>query len=140
MTAVGIVLGLLMPRIQAGATVPTSRAGQLVAAVGFGILGLVTVIYSLLFGVVQSSNSTFSPRLNLFQDNPWIWRTYAAALGLFAFSMSAFLGWRLRPLSRPSRPSQAAQHIECSSGHGPRFLAISGKWRSEREMRCAWRS
>ena len=28
----------------------------------------------------------------------------------------------------------------CSSGHGPRSLAISGKWRSEREreMRCAW--
>jgi hypothetical protein len=50
MPAVGIVLGVLK-RIQAGATVPTSRAGQLVAAVGFGILGLVTVIYLLLFGV-----------------------------------------------------------------------------------------
>jgi uncharacterized membrane protein len=90
-TAVGIVLGVLMPRIQAGATVPTSRAGQVLVAVGFGILGLVTVIYSLLFLVVQSSNSTFSPRLNLFQDDPWIWRTYALALGLFAFSMSALL-------------------------------------------------
>ena len=90
-TAVGIVLGSLLPRIQAGATVPTARAGQVLAAVGFGILGLVTVIYSLLFLVVQSSNTTFSPRLSLFQDNPWIWRTYAAALGLFAFSGSAFL-------------------------------------------------
>jgi uncharacterized membrane protein len=90
-TAVGIVLGVLLPRIQAGATVPTARAGQVLAAVGFGILGLVTVIYSLLFGVVQSSNTTFSPRLRLFQDDPWIWRTYALAVGLFAFSMSAFL-------------------------------------------------
>jgi uncharacterized membrane protein len=91
MTAVGIVLGSLLPRIQAGATVPTARAGQVLIAVGFGILGLVTVIYSLLFLVVQSSNTTFSPRLNLFQDDPWIWRTYALAVGLFGFSMSAFL-------------------------------------------------
>jgi uncharacterized membrane protein len=91
MTAVGIVLGILLPRIQDGATVPTARAGQVLAAVGFGILGLVTVIYSLLFLVVQSSNTTFSPRLNLFEDDPWIWRTYSLAVGLFGFSMSAFL-------------------------------------------------
>jgi uncharacterized membrane protein len=90
-TAVGIVLGGLLPRIEAGATVPTDRAGQVLAAVGFGILGLVTVIYSLLFLVVQSSNTTFSPRLNLFEDDPWISRTYALAVGLFGFSMSAFL-------------------------------------------------
>jgi uncharacterized membrane protein len=88
---VGVVLGNLMPRIEAGATVGASRAGQILTAVGFGILGLVTVIYSLLFLVVQSSNTTFTPRLNLFQDDPWIWRTYALALGLFAFSMTAFL-------------------------------------------------
>jgi uncharacterized membrane protein len=91
MTAVGIILGILLPRIEAGATVPTARAGQVLAAVGFGILGLVTVIYSLLFLVVQSSNTTFSPRLNLFEDDPWLWRTYALAVGLFGFSMSAFL-------------------------------------------------
>ena len=66
-TAVGIVLGSLLPRIQAGATAPTARAGQVLAAVGFGILGLVAVIYPLLFLVVQSSNTTFTPRLNLFQ-------------------------------------------------------------------------
>jgi uncharacterized membrane protein len=89
--AVGVVLGSLLPRIDAGATVRAFRAGQILTAVGFGILGLVTVIYSLLFLVVQSSNTTFTPRLNLFQDDPWIWRTYALALGLFAFSMTAFL-------------------------------------------------
>jgi uncharacterized membrane protein len=90
-TAVSIVLGSTMPHVQMGSTVSTSRAGQILAAVGFGILGLVTVIYSLLFLVVQSSNTTFTPRLNLFQDDPWIWRTYALAVGLFAFSVSATL-------------------------------------------------
>jgi uncharacterized membrane protein len=90
-TAIGIVLGVLLPRIHDGPTVPTSRTVEVLGAVGFGILGLVSVIYSLLFLVVQSSNTTFTPRLNLFQDDPWLWRTYAVALGLFAFSMSAFL-------------------------------------------------
>jgi uncharacterized membrane protein len=90
-TAIGIVLGVLLPRIHGGPTVPTSRTVEVLGAVGFGILGLVSVIYSLLFLVVQSSNTTFTPRLNLFQDDPWLWRTYAVALGLFAFSMSAFL-------------------------------------------------
>jgi uncharacterized membrane protein len=88
---IGIALGVLLPRIHAGATVATSRTVEVLGAVGFGILGLVTLIYSLLFLVVQSSNTTFTPRLNLFQDDPWIWRTYAVAVGLFAFSMSAFL-------------------------------------------------
>jgi uncharacterized membrane protein len=88
---VAIVLGSLMAQIDAGATVRTSRAGQILTSVGFGIMGLVTIIYSLLFLVVQSSNTTFTPRLNLFQDDPWLYRTYALALGLFTFSMSAFL-------------------------------------------------
>jgi hypothetical protein len=35
-TAVGIVLGSPLPRIQAGATVPTARAGQVLAAVASG--------------------------------------------------------------------------------------------------------
>ena len=90
-TVIGIGLGVLLPRIHGGPTVPTSRTVEVLGAVGFGILGLVSVIYSLLFLVVQSSNTTFTPRLNLFQDDPWLWRTYAVALGLFAFSMSAFL-------------------------------------------------
>jgi uncharacterized membrane protein len=88
---VGIVLGILLPRIHSGAMVPTARTVEVLGAVGFGILGLVSVIFSLLFLVVQSSNTTFTPRLNLFQADPWIWRTFAFALGLFAYSMSAFL-------------------------------------------------
>jgi uncharacterized membrane protein len=88
---VGIALGMLLTRIRSGAMVATNRAIEVLGAVGFGIIGLVSVIFSLLFLVVQSSNTSFTPRLNLFQDDPWIWRTYAIALGLFAFSMSAFL-------------------------------------------------
>jgi uncharacterized membrane protein len=71
--------------------VATSRTVEVLGAVGFGILGLVTVIYSLLFLVVQSSNTTLTPRLNIFQEDPWVWITFSGALGLFAYSMSAFL-------------------------------------------------
>jgi uncharacterized membrane protein len=90
-TAGGIALGVLLPRIHSGAMVATSRTVEVLGAVGFGILGLVTVIYSLLFLVVQSSNTTLTPRLNIFQEDPWVWITFSGALGLFAYSMSAFL-------------------------------------------------
>lgn len=87
----GIGLGLITTKIRSGALITENRSDDILGAVGFGIIGLVSVIYSLLFLVVQSSNTTFSPRLNLFQDDPWIWRTYAIALGLFAYSMTALL-------------------------------------------------
>jgi uncharacterized membrane protein len=89
--AIGVGLGVLLPRIGGGPMVTTSRAVEVLGAFGFGVVGLVSIIFSLLFLVVQSSNTTFTPRLRLFEDDPWIWRTYAIALGLFAFSMSAFL-------------------------------------------------
>ena len=49
----GVGLGLLLPQISTGATVASTRVTDALVAVGFGVLGLVTVIFSLLFGVVQ---------------------------------------------------------------------------------------
>lgn len=89
--AVGAALGLLLPRIHAGASVPASRTVEILAAIGFGVLGFVSLIFSLLFVVVQSSNTTFTPRLNLFVDDRWVWRTFAVATGLFACSATAWL-------------------------------------------------
>lgn len=89
--AIGIGLGVLLGRIRSGPMITTSRAVEVLGTVGFGVVGLVSVIFSLLFLVVQSSNTTFTPRLRVFEDDPWIWRTYALAFGLFAFSMSAFM-------------------------------------------------
>jgi uncharacterized membrane protein len=90
-TALGIGLGVLLPKVHVGATLPSFRTVEVLGAIGFGILGLVTVIYGLLFLVVQSSNTTYTPRLNIFQGDPLIWRTYASALGLFAYSITAFI-------------------------------------------------
>jgi hypothetical protein len=49
----GLGLGLLLPRIAFESTVASSRVTDLLIGVGFGVLGLVTIIFSLLFLVVQ---------------------------------------------------------------------------------------
>jgi hypothetical protein len=77
----GLVLGLLLPRITLESTVANIRVTDALVAVGFGVLGLVTVIFSLLFLVVQWAFSSLSPRLTLFRDGPIVWRTFAFAVG-----------------------------------------------------------
>src|SRR5271166_4433997 len=87
----GLGLGLLLPRITFDSTVASTRVTEVLVAVGFGILGLVTVIFSLLFLVVQWAFSSLSPRLNLFRDDPIVWRTFAFAVGVFVFSVTTAL-------------------------------------------------
>jgi uncharacterized membrane protein len=87
----GLGLGLLLPRITTGATVASTRVTDGLIGVGFGVLGLVTIIYSLLFLVVQWAFSSVSPRLTLFRDDPIVWRTFAFAVGVFVFSVTTAL-------------------------------------------------
>jgi len=87
----GLVLGLLLPRITFDSTVASTRVTEGLVAAGFGVLGLVTVIFSLLFLVVQWAFSSLSPRLNLFRDDPIVWRTFAFAVGVFVFSVTTAL-------------------------------------------------
>jgi uncharacterized membrane protein len=84
----GLGLGLLLPRITTESTVSSARAVDWLVAAGFGVLGLVTVIVSLLFLVVQWSFTSLSPRLNLFRDDPIVWRTFGFAIGVFVFSVT----------------------------------------------------
>jgi uncharacterized membrane protein len=88
---VGLGLGLLLPRITAEPTVASSRVTETLIGVGFGVLGLVSIIFSLLFLVVQWAFSSLSPRLNLFRDDPIVWRTFGLAVGVFVFSVTAAL-------------------------------------------------
>ena len=75
----GLGLGLLLPRITLAPTVASSRVTETLIGVGFGVLGLVSIIFSLLFLVVQWACSSLSPRLNLFRDDPIVWRTSGLA-------------------------------------------------------------
>ncbi len=87
----GLGLGLLLPRITAEPTVASSRVTETLIGVGFGVLGLVSIIFSLLFLVVQWAFSSLSPRLNLFRDDPIVWRTFGLAIGVFVYSVTAAL-------------------------------------------------
>ena len=87
----GLGLGLLLPRITLDSTVASTRVTEALVAVGFGVLGLVTVIFSLLFLVVQWAFTSLSPRLTLFRDDPIVWRTFAFAVGVFVFSVTTAL-------------------------------------------------
>jgi uncharacterized membrane protein len=90
-TVAGLGLGLVLPRITAAPTVASTRVTDALVGVGFGVLGLVSIIFSLLFLVVQWAFSNLSPRLNLFRDDPIVWRTFGLAMGLFVFSVTAAL-------------------------------------------------
>jgi uncharacterized membrane protein len=87
----GLGLGLLLPQITARPSVASSRVTEALIGVGFGVLGLVSIIFSLLFLVVQWAFSSLSPRLNLFRDDPLVWRTFGLAIGVFVFSVTAAL-------------------------------------------------
>lgn len=85
----GLALGLVLPRVDVGPTVESGKAAQLLFSLGLGVVGVVTIVFSLLFSVVQWSASTFSPRLSIFRDDPLVWRTFAVTLGGFVFCITA---------------------------------------------------
>ncbi|MGO4193466.1 DUF2254 family protein [Arthrobacter sp. YAF17] len=85
----GLALGLALPRVSGGPTVEGNRLSELLFTLGIGVIGVVSIVFALLFGVVQWSASSFSPRLNLFHGDPLVWRTFALAVGVFIFAMTA---------------------------------------------------
>jgi uncharacterized membrane protein len=87
----GLGLGLLLPRLTTETSVASTRVTETLVAVGFGILGLVSIIFTLLFLVAQWAFGSLSPRLNLFRDDPIIWRTFGLAIGVWVFSVTAAL-------------------------------------------------
>ena len=87
----GLGLGLLLPLITFDSTVASSRVTDALVGVGFGVLGLVTIIFSLHFLVVQWAFTSLSPRLGLFRDDPIVWRTFGFAVGVFVLSVTTAL-------------------------------------------------
>ncbi|MFG2983838.1 DUF2254 family protein [Streptomyces sp. NPDC048258] len=88
---IGLGLGLAVPHIGTGPVTASQPVVDLLMAVGLGLLGATTIIFSMLFLVVQWAATTFTPRLTLFRDAPVVWRTFASALGLAAFCVTAAL-------------------------------------------------
>jgi uncharacterized membrane protein len=88
---VGLGLGLLLPRLTGDPSVAGSRLVGPLVTLGIGVIGVVSLVYALLFGVVQWSATSFSPRLRLFRGDPLVWRTFAFAIGIFVYCTTAAL-------------------------------------------------
>ena len=87
----GAVLGLLLPRISAGPTIPAAGVSTLMATMAAAMVTFIGVVFSLLFMVVQFGSTTWTPRLNLFRDNPLVWRAFGYFVGVVVWAAAAAL-------------------------------------------------
>ena len=85
----GVALGLLLPRIPVGFTVPRSETTQMLFAVGAGLLTFLGIAFSLAFLVVQFGSTTYTPRLNLFYTSTRIWHGFGYITGVLVFAFAA---------------------------------------------------
>jgi uncharacterized membrane protein len=87
-------LGVLIPRISIGSTVPTSKATEMLVAIGAGFVPFIGIVYSMLFLVVQFGSTTFTRWLNLFRDDPIVWHAFSffTAVIVFAFTAAFAIG------------------------------------------------
>ncbi|NTW41469.1 MAG: DUF2254 domain-containing protein [Cellulomonadaceae bacterium] len=90
----GASLGYWMPQITAGPTVDPVIAESLLNGIAAGVLPFVGIVYSLLFLVVQFGSTNLTPRLNLFRDDPLVWRSFSYFVGLFVWSATATMTMR----------------------------------------------
>jgi uncharacterized membrane protein len=88
---IAVVLGLVVPQISVGSSVPTSRATEMLVAVGAGFVPFIGIVYSMLFLVVQFGATTYTPRLNLFRDDPIVWHAFSFFTAVIVFAFTAAL-------------------------------------------------
>jgi uncharacterized membrane protein len=87
----GTALGLLLSKIQRGPAVHVDQLIALFAGISGGLIALISLVFALLFLVVQFASTTHSPRLTTFRDSPLVWRAFGMFLGTFAFIASSLL-------------------------------------------------
>ena len=79
---VGIAVGLAAPRIAGGPTVDAGEVKTLLFGLS-AVIPFVGIVFSLLFLVVQFGTTTLTPRLNIFRDDPLVWRSFGYFMGVF---------------------------------------------------------
>jgi len=80
---VGVSVGLAVPKITAGPTVEAVAVKTLLFGLSAAVIPFVGIVFSLLFLVVQFGNTALTPRLNLFRDDPLVWRSFGYFMGVF---------------------------------------------------------
>src|ERR1700761_8319389 len=76
----GVGFGLLVPHLHWGATVNSHDAVTLLSGAAAALLTVGSVVYALLFLVVQFAANAQSPRLNYFRDAPLVGHTLGLVL------------------------------------------------------------
>ncbi len=61
----------------------------MLVAVGAGFVPFIGIVYSMLFLVVQFGSTTFTPRLNLFRDDPLVWHAFSFFTAVIVFAFTA---------------------------------------------------
>lgn len=89
--ATAVALAFLVPHVDVGFNIPTTRAIEMLIAVGAGTITFIGIVFSLLFLVVQFGSTAFTPRLNLFRDAPVVWRAFALFTAVVCYSFTAAL-------------------------------------------------
>ena len=90
--AVALVLALVMPSLDAGPDIDNDTVTTLLFSLASGLIALITLVFSLLFLVVPYANTSLSPRLTLFRDDPVVWRSFAFFVAVFVFLTVSGLG------------------------------------------------
>ena len=83
--AVALLLALVMPSLDAGPDIDNDTVTTLLFSLAGGLIALITLVFSLLFLVVPYANTSLSPRLTLFRDDPVVWRSFAFFVAVFVF-------------------------------------------------------
>jgi uncharacterized membrane protein len=88
---VALILGILLPQLGRDPQVSADAAQAFLFALAGGLITFIALVFSLLFLMIQYATTIFTPRLNLFRDDPRLWRTFAVFIGTFVFCATAGL-------------------------------------------------
>ena len=79
----GLLLAMLSVRLPWEPQFTSASTVPVMLAMAFSVVGLITIIFSLLFTVVQWVYATFSMRLRKFESQPLTWWVFGLAIGIF---------------------------------------------------------
>lgn len=87
--SIGAALGLVVPLLSSGPMVQDGTVRPLLYGMAGGLISFIALVFSLLFLVVQFGNTTVSPRLTLFRDDPLVWHSFGFFTAVFVFCTTA---------------------------------------------------
>lgn len=86
---VGATVGFFLAGLNWGPMVSSGNTNPLLLGIAGGLITFVALVFSLLFLVVQYGNTSVSPRLTLFHEDPLVWHGFGFFMAIFTFTATA---------------------------------------------------